>query len=135
MRVAKNSKAREKQIARLALFERLNLRAWHPAPEDKVGLEAFAVIPDAMKKTKMVGAARVAMARRERAMMIEPFGKSIMGTPLYYPHKIKGEDASERRWSRRCWDAALVGKALSSRRRRYSAAIRVAAPASRRSMM
>jgi DNA end-binding protein Ku len=51
---------------------------YYLAPEDKVGQEAFAVIRDAMKKKKMVGIARVVMARRERIMMLEPFGKGIM---------------------------------------------------------
>ena len=63
------------------------------APEDKVGQEAFAVIRDAMKKKKMVGIARVVMARRERVMMLEPFGKGIMGTTLLYPYEIRSEEA------------------------------------------
>jgi DNA end-binding protein Ku len=45
------------------------------------------VIRDAMKKKKMVGIARVVMARRERVMMLEPFGKGIMGTTLTTPMK------------------------------------------------
>jgi DNA end-binding protein Ku len=40
----------------------------------------------------MVGIARVVMARRERVMMLEPFGKGIMGTTLHYPYEIRGED-------------------------------------------
>jgi DNA end-binding protein Ku len=63
------------------------------APEDKVGQEAFAVIRDAMKKKKMVGIARVVMARRERVMMLEPFGKGIMGTTLHYPYEIRSDEA------------------------------------------
>jgi DNA end-binding protein Ku len=54
-------------------------------PKDKVGMEAFAVIRDAMNKKKMVGIGRVVMARRERVMMLEPFGKGIMGTTRHYP--------------------------------------------------
>jgi DNA end-binding protein Ku len=52
-----------------------------------VGQEAFAVIRDAMARKKMVGIARVVMARRERIMMLEPFGKGIMGTTLHYPYE------------------------------------------------
>jgi hypothetical protein len=33
------------------------------------------------------------MARRERVMMLEAFGKGIMGTTLHYPYEIRGEDA------------------------------------------
>jgi DNA end-binding protein Ku len=56
-------------------------------------MEAFAVIRDAMKKKKMVGIGRVVMARRERVMMLEPFGKGIMGTTLHYPYEIRSEEA------------------------------------------
>jgi DNA end-binding protein Ku len=66
---------------------------YYLAPEDKVGQEAFAVIRDAMKKKKMVGIARVVMARRERIMMLEPFGKGIMGTLLLYPYEIRSDEA------------------------------------------
>jgi DNA end-binding protein Ku len=46
-----------------------------------------------MKKKKMVGIARVVMARRERIMMLEPFGKGITGTLLLYPYEIRSDDA------------------------------------------
>ena len=65
---------------------------YYLAPEDKVGQEAFAVIRDAMKKKKMVGIGRVVMARRERVMMLQPFGKGIMGTTLHYPYEIRSDD-------------------------------------------
>ena len=51
------------------------------------------MIRDAMKKKKMVGIARVVMARRERVMMLEPFGKGIMGTTLLYPYEIRSDEA------------------------------------------
>ena len=40
---------------------------------------------DAMKKKWRVGIARAVMARRERVMMLEPFGKAVMGSTLHYP--------------------------------------------------
>jgi DNA end-binding protein Ku len=46
-----------------------------------------------MKKKKMVGIARVVMARRERVMMLEPFGKGILGTTLHYPYEIRSDEA------------------------------------------
>jgi len=51
------------------------------------------VIRDAMKKKKKVGIGRVVMARRERVMMLEPFGKGIMGTALYYAYEIWSEES------------------------------------------
>src|SRR5436305_10763990 len=46
-----------------------------------------------MKKKNMVGIGRVVMARRERVMMLEPFGKGIMGTTLHYPYEIRSDEA------------------------------------------
>ena len=75
----------EKFVPKASIDDRYRDTPYYLAPEDKVGQEAFAVIRDAMKKKKMVGIGRVVMARRERVMMLEPFGKGIMGTTLHYP--------------------------------------------------
>jgi DNA end-binding protein Ku len=83
----------EKFVPKVSIDDRYRDTPYYLAPEDKVGQEAFAVIRDAMKKKKMVGIGRVVMARRERVMMLEPFGKGIMGTTLHYPYEIRGEDA------------------------------------------
>ena len=82
----------EKFVPKASIDDRYRDTPYYLAPEDKVGQEAFAVIRDAMKKKKMVGIARVVMARRERVMMLEPFGKGIMGTTLHYPYEIRSED-------------------------------------------
>jgi DNA end-binding protein Ku len=83
----------EKFVPKVAIDDRFRDAPYYLAPEDKVGQEAFAVIRDAMKKKKMVGIARVVMARRERVMMLEPFGKGIMGTMLLYPYEIRSDEA------------------------------------------
>jgi DNA end-binding protein Ku len=72
----------ERFVPKAAIDDRYRDTPYYLAPEDQVGQEAFAVIRDAMKKKKMVGIGRVVMARRERVMMLEPFGKGIMGTLL-----------------------------------------------------
>jgi DNA end-binding protein Ku len=64
----------EKFVPKSSIDDRYRDTPYYLAPEDKVGQEAFAVIRDAMRKKKMVGIARVVMARRERVMMLEPFG-------------------------------------------------------------
>jgi DNA end-binding protein Ku len=46
-----------------------------------------------MKKKKVVAIARVVMAHRERILMLEPFGKGILGTLLHYPYEIRSEEA------------------------------------------
>jgi DNA end-binding protein Ku len=84
----------ERFVPKASIADRYRDTPYYLAPEDKVGQEAFAVIRDAMKKKKMVGIARVVMARRERIMMLEPFGKGLMGTTLLYPYEIRGEDAA-----------------------------------------
>ena len=83
----------EKFVPKASIDDRYRDTPYYLAPEDKVGQEAFAVIRDAMAKKKMVGIGRVVMARRERVMMLEPFGKGIMGTTLLYPYEIRGEEA------------------------------------------
>ena len=83
----------EKFVPKVSIDDRYRDTPYYLAPEDKVGMEAFAVIRDAMKKKKMIGIARVVMARRERVMMLEPFGKGIMGTTLHYPYEIRSDEA------------------------------------------
>src|SRR6476620_3553705 len=83
----------EKFVPKATIDDRYRDTPYYLAPEDKVGQEAFAVIRDAMKKKKMVGIARVVMARRERVMMLEAFGKGIMGTTLHYPYEIRSDEA------------------------------------------
>lgn len=61
-------------------------------PDDKVGEEAFAVIRDAMKATKVVGISRVVLYRRERAVMLEPRGKGIVLWTLRYGDEVRAED-------------------------------------------
>jgi len=83
----------EKFVPKASIDDRYRDTPYYLAPEDRVGQEAFAVIRDAMRKKKMVGIARVVMARRERIMMLEPFNKGIMGTTLHYPYEIRSDDA------------------------------------------
>jgi len=83
----------ERFVPKAGIDDRYRDTPYYLAPEDQVGQEAFAVIRDAMKKKKMVGIARVVMARRERIMMLEPFGKGLMGTTLLYPYEIRGEES------------------------------------------
>lgn len=83
----------ERFVPKVSIDDRYRDAPYYIAPEDKVGQEAFAVIRDAMSKKKMVGIARIVIARRERIMMIEPFGKGLMGTTLHYPYEIRPEES------------------------------------------
>lgn len=62
-------------------------------PEDEVAQEAFAVIREAMAATRTVGISRLVLARRERAVMLEPRGKGIILWTLRYGDEVR--DAEE----------------------------------------
>jgi Ku protein len=58
-------------------------------PRDPVGIEAYAVIRDAMKGKDMVGMGRVILSKRERPIIIEPDGAGIRGMTLRYNHEVR----------------------------------------------
>ena len=67
----------------------------HPyyiAPDGKAGVDAFAVIRDAMKNQDRVALARIVLTNREHVIAIEPLGKGLLGTTLRYPYELRDED-------------------------------------------
>jgi Ku protein len=67
----------------------------HPyyiVPDGKAGVDAFAVIRDAMKDQDRVALARIVLTNREHMMMIEPLGKGLIGTTLRYPYELRDAD-------------------------------------------
>jgi DNA end-binding protein Ku len=67
----------------------------HPyyiAPDGKAGVDAFAVIRDAMKDQDRVALARIVLTNREHVIAIEPFGKGLLGTTLRYPYELRDAD-------------------------------------------
>lgn len=66
---------------------------YYVTPSDKVGEEAFAVIREAMAAKKVVGIARLVIARRERAVMLEPRGKGIVLWTLRFGNEVREADA------------------------------------------
>src|SRR6266700_3385250 len=67
----------------------------HPyyiAPDGKAGIDAFAVIRDAMKDQNRVALARIVLTNREHIIAIEPLGKGLLGTTLRYPYELRDED-------------------------------------------
>lgn len=63
------------------------------APEDKVGVEAFCVIREAMKAQDVVGIARLVLNRRERAVLLEPDGKGIILWTLHYGDEVRAPES------------------------------------------
>src|ERR1700681_1442650 len=69
---------------------------YHPyyiAPDGKAGVDAFAVIRDAMKNRGRVALGRIVLTNREHIIAIEPLGKGLLGTTLRYPYEVRDEDA------------------------------------------
>ena len=65
---------------------------YYLVPENKVALEAFAVIRDAMRGKGMVGLGRVVLSKRERVVMLQPRGSGLLGTTLRYPYEVRDEE-------------------------------------------
>ncbi|MBP1842625.1 DNA end-binding protein Ku [Rhizobium petrolearium] len=67
-------------------------RPHYLAPDDEVSAEAFAVIREAMAKTKTGGVARLVMYRRERAVLLLPKDKGIVVWTLRYGDEVRDAD-------------------------------------------
>jgi DNA end-binding protein Ku len=68
----------------------------HPyyiVPDGKAGVDAFAVIRDAMKDKDRVALARIVLTNREHVIAIEPLGKGLLGITLRYPYEMRDEHA------------------------------------------
>jgi len=64
---------------------------YYIVPDGKAGIDAFAVIRDAMKDKNRVALARIVLTSREHVIAIEPFGKGLIGTTLRYPYELRDE--------------------------------------------
>ncbi|NEW88121.1 Ku protein [Rhodopseudomonas sp. WA056] len=67
----------------------------HPyyiVPDGKAGVDAFAVIRDAMKDKGRVALGRIVLTNREHVLAIEPFGKGLLATTLRYPYELRDAD-------------------------------------------
>ena len=62
---------------------------YYLTPSDKVSLEAFSVIRDALAEKKMAGLARIVLYRRERPVVIEALGKGMLLTTLRYDRTVR----------------------------------------------
>lgn len=66
---------------------------YYLTPADKVSVEAFGVIREAMTQKKMAGLARIVIYRRERPVVIEPLGDGLLLTTLRYQSTVRKPDA------------------------------------------
>jgi DNA end-binding protein Ku len=65
---------------------------YYLAPADKVSEDAFAVIRDSLAAKEKAGLARIVLYRRERPVIIEPFGKGMVLTTLRYDDTVRQPD-------------------------------------------
>ena len=78
-------------VPKAEIDERYIDSPYYLVPENKVALEAFAVIRDAMRDKGMVALGRVVLSKRERVIMLQPRGKGLLGATLRYPYEIRDE--------------------------------------------
>jgi non-homologous end joining protein Ku len=81
----------ERFVPRAQIDPRYHDTPYYIAPREQVGLEAFAVIRDAMRGKEMVGMGRVVLAKRERPIIVEPMGSGLRAMTLRYAHEVKSE--------------------------------------------
>src|ERR1700689_233143 len=79
-------------VPKAQVDERFIDSPYYLVPENKVALEAFAVIRDAMLGKGMVALGRVVLSKRERVIMLQPRGKGLLGTTLRYPYEVRDEE-------------------------------------------
>jgi DNA end-binding protein Ku len=79
-------------VPKSEIDERYVESPYYLIPENKVALEAFAVIRDAMRGKAMVALGRVVLSKRERVVMLQPWGKGLLGTTLRYPYEVRDEE-------------------------------------------
>jgi len=72
--------------------ERYLNHPYYIVPDGNAGLDAFAVIRDAMKNKDRVALARIVLTNREHVIALEPRGKGLLGITLRYPYELRDED-------------------------------------------
>ena len=76
-------------VPRAQIDERYLDSPYYLVPSDKVGQEAFAVIRDAMRGNEMAALGRVVISKRERVIMLQAWGKGLLGATLRYPYEVR----------------------------------------------
>jgi len=80
-------------VPREQIDERYLDSPYYITPDGHLGQDAFAVIREARRGKDMVALGRVVLAKRERVIMLQPWGKGLTATTLRYPYEIR--DAKE----------------------------------------
>ena len=78
-------------VTRKEIDELYFANPYYIVPDGDVGVEAFAVIRDAIEEEGMVALGRVVLTSREHVTALEPRGKGILGITLRYPYEVRDE--------------------------------------------
>ncbi len=76
-------------VPRDEIDQRFLNHPYYIVPDGKAGVDAFAVIRDAMKDRDRVALARIVLTNREHVMAIESFEKGLLATTLRYPYELR----------------------------------------------
>ncbi len=76
-------------VPRSQIDQRFFDTPYYVTPNEPVAQEAFAVIREAMRGKEMVALGRLVLAKRERVVALEPYGKGLLGTTLRYPDEVR----------------------------------------------
>jgi DNA end-binding protein Ku len=76
-------------VPRQEIDQRFFDTPYYVTPNEPVAQEAFAVIREAMRHKTMVALGRLVLAKRERVIALEPYGRGLLGTTLRYPYEVR----------------------------------------------
>ena len=76
-------------VPRAQIDERYYESPYYLVPDDRVGQDAFAVIREAMRGKDLVAIGRIVLAKRERPMMLQAWGKGLLGTTLRFANEVR----------------------------------------------
>ncbi len=68
-------------------------KPYYLAP-DRMGTEAFVLLRDGMKRTKVAAIARTVLFRRLRTVLIRPHGKGLIATTLNFDYEVRSSSAA-----------------------------------------
>lgn len=67
-------------------------KPYYLAPSDRHGAEAFALIREGMKATKVAALAETVLFRRVRTLLIRPEGDGLIATTLNYDYEVRSAE-------------------------------------------
>ncbi len=79
-------------VPKKEIDERYIRDPYYIVPDGEVGLQAFAVIREAIKKENVVALGKIVFTNREHIIALEPRAQGLLGMTLRYPYEIRKEE-------------------------------------------